>query len=42
MFEKLQRAAKDNESILGSIFDDHPDLKERIDNTRYEIARMRG
>jgi predicted Zn-dependent protease len=41
MFQKLQRASKDNESILGSIFDDHPDLQERIDNTRYEIARIR-
>ena len=41
MFRKLQRISGEDASLLGSFFSDHPDLQERIDNTRYEIARMR-
>ena len=41
MFQKLQRLEKQNSDLLGSLFSDHPDVQERIDNTRYEIARMR-
>ncbi len=39
MFQKLQRV--DDSGLLGSFFSDHPDVQERIDNTRYEIKRMR-
>jgi predicted Zn-dependent protease len=39
MFQKVQRV--DNAGLLGSLFSDHPDAQERIDNTRYEIDRMR-
>jgi predicted Zn-dependent protease len=39
MFQKLQRTDTD---LLGSIFADHPDVQERISNTRYEINRLRG
>lgn len=42
MFEKLQRMSRTNPSLLGSLFSDHPDVEERIQNTRYEINRMRG
>ncbi len=42
MFQKLQRVSNSNSSLLGSLFNDHPDVQERIDNTRYEISRMRG
>lgn len=42
MFQKLQRISRTNASLLGSIFSDHPDAQERIDNTRYEINRLRG
>jgi predicted Zn-dependent protease len=41
MFKKLQELSKEDSSILGSLFSDHPDLEERIDNTRYEIDRMK-
>jgi len=41
MFQKLQRISGEESSLLGSFFSDHPDVQERIDNTRYEIARMR-
>jgi predicted Zn-dependent protease len=41
MFQKLQRIEERNPDLLGSLFSDHPDAQERIDNTRYEIARMR-
>jgi predicted Zn-dependent protease len=37
MFQKLQRQSPD----LLDWFSDHPDAQERIDNTRYEISRMR-
>lgn len=41
MFQKLQRIEEQNPDLLGSLFSDHPDATERIENTRYEIARMR-
>ena len=40
MFQKLQRIENQSPNLLGSLFSDHPDVQERIDNTRYEIARM--
>jgi predicted Zn-dependent protease len=41
MFQKLQRVERQTPDLLGSLFSDHPDVQERIDNTRYEIARLR-
>lgn len=41
MFQKLQRVQGQTPDLLGSLFSDHPDVQERIENTRYEIARMR-
>lgn len=41
MFQKLQRIEEQNSNLLGSLFSDHPDAEERIDNTKYEIARMK-
>lgn len=41
MFQKLQRVEQQDSSLLGTLFSDHPDVQERIENTRYEIARMR-
>lgn len=41
MFQKLLRIEEQNSDLLGSLFSDHPDAQERIDNTRYEIARMK-
>src|SRR5712692_5189319 len=41
MFQKLQRVEEQDADLLGSLFSDHPDVQERIDNTRYEIARLR-
>ena len=41
MFQKLQRVEEQDSSLLGTLFSDHPDAGERIENTRYEIARMR-
>lgn len=41
MFQKLQRIEGQNPGLLGSLFSDHPDVQERIENTRYEIVRMR-
>lgn len=41
MFQKLQRIEGTNSDLLGSLFSDHPDAQERIDSTRYEIARMK-
>src|ERR1700686_465256 len=41
MFQKLQRIEEQNSNLLGSLFSDHPDAEERIDSTRYEIARMK-
>jgi len=37
MFRKLQQLSKDDAGILGSLFSDHPDVQERIDNTQYEM-----
>jgi predicted Zn-dependent protease len=42
MFQKLQRIGAEDSSLLGTLFSDHPDAQERIENTRYEIAKMRG
>ena len=41
MFRKMQRIEERDSSLLGSLFSDHPDAQERIDSTKYEIARMR-
>jgi predicted Zn-dependent protease len=41
MFQKIQNVGEKDRSLLGSIFADHPDVDERIENTRYEINRMR-
>lgn len=40
MFQKLQKLSKEEPSILGSFFSSHPDVAERIENTRYEIDRL--
>lgn len=40
MFQKMQRIEAQNSDLLGSLFSDHPDVEERIENTRYEIRRM--
>ena len=42
MFQKLLQVSRTDAGLLGSLFNDHPDAQERIDNTRYEIKRMRG
>jgi predicted Zn-dependent protease len=41
MFQKLLKIEESNSDPLGSLFSDHPDAQERIDNTRYEINRLR-
>lgn len=41
MFQKLQRVEEQDSSLLGTLFSDHPDAQERIENTRYEITRMK-
>jgi len=41
IFQKLLRIEERDSDLLGSLFSDHPDAQERIENTRYEIARMR-
>ncbi|HKQ53455.1 MAG TPA: M48 family metallopeptidase [Pyrinomonadaceae bacterium] len=41
LFEKIQSAGEKDESLLGAVFADHPGVNERIENTRYEISRMR-
>jgi predicted Zn-dependent protease len=41
MFQKLARIEEQDSDLLGSLFSDHPDAQERIENTRYEIARMK-
>ena len=38
MFQKIQHVG--DRDLLGAIFADHPEVDERIENTRYEIARM--
>ena len=42
MFQKLQRVEGQTPDLVTSLLSDHPDVQERIDNTRYEIARLRG
>ena len=41
MFQKLQRVEGQTPDLVTSLLSDHPDVQERIDNTRYEIARLR-
>jgi predicted Zn-dependent protease len=41
MFQKIQTEGEKDRSLLGSLFADHPDVDERIENTRYEINRMK-
>ncbi|HBB95470.1 MAG TPA: hypothetical protein DC054_08765 [Blastocatellia bacterium] len=41
IFQKLLRIQERDSDLLGSLFSDHPDAQERIENTRYEIARMK-
>ncbi len=41
IFQKLLRIEERDSDLLGSLFSDHPDAQERIENTRYEIARMK-
>lgn len=41
MFQKLLKIEEQNSDLLGSLFSDHPDAQERIENTRFEIARMK-
>jgi predicted Zn-dependent protease len=41
MFQKIQKVGEKDKNLLGSLFADHPDVDERIENTRYEINRMR-
>jgi len=40
MFQKLYQVSQKNHDLLGSLFNDHPDVEERILNTRYEVNRM--
>ena len=42
MFQRILSAGEKDRSILGAIFADHPDVQERIENTRYEINLMRS
>ncbi|HYJ46603.1 MAG TPA: hypothetical protein VEV81_08300 [Pyrinomonadaceae bacterium] len=42
MFQKIQKVGESDADLLGAIFADHPDVDERIANTRYEINRMRA
>jgi predicted Zn-dependent protease len=41
MFEKIQKVGERDGNLLGAIFADHPAVDERIENTRYEINRMK-
>ncbi|MDT4968749.1 MAG: hypothetical protein QOJ64_3486 [Acidobacteriota bacterium] len=41
MFQKIQRVGDKDSDLLGAIFADHPEVDERIENTRYEIDRMK-
>jgi len=41
MITMFQKLGSQDSSLLGSLFSDHPDVEERISNTRYEIARMK-
>ncbi|GEM_PF-761781 len=40
MFEKLKKVSQTEPSLLGSLFSSHPDVDERIENSRYEINRL--
>jgi predicted Zn-dependent protease len=42
MFQKIQNVGEKNRNLLGAIFADHPDVDERIENTRYEIKQMKS
>jgi predicted Zn-dependent protease len=42
MFAKIQDVGEKDSNLLGEIFADHPGVNERIENTRYEINRLRG
>ena len=42
MFQKIQKVGDSDSDLLGEIFADHPGVEERIENTRYEINRMRA
>ena len=42
MFQKIQKVGERDADLLGEIFADHPEVDERIENTKYEINRMRG
>ena len=42
MFQKLQKMKDSSPDILGAIFNDHPDVSERISNSAYEIKKIRG
>jgi beta-barrel assembly-enhancing protease len=42
MFQKIQNVGEKDRNLLGAIFADHPDVDERIENTRYEINRLHG
>ena len=41
MFRKIQRVGEKDSGLLGAVFADHPAVDERIENTRYEIGRMK-
>lgn len=41
MFQKIQKVGERDSSLLNAIFADHPAVDERIENTRYEINRMK-
>lgn len=41
MFQKIQDVGEKDSNLLGAIFADHPAVDERIENTRYEINRMK-
>ena len=41
MFQKIQNAGGKDGNLINAIFADHPDVDERIENTRYEIGRMK-
>lgn len=43
MFQKIQKLDRNGQGdLIGSIFADHPDVDERIENTRYEIDRLKA
>jgi beta-barrel assembly-enhancing protease len=41
MFQKIQSVGERDNNLLGAVFADHPAVDERIENTRYEISRMK-